>query len=314
MDISYLLFLQDFRNAIDNAWTPFLENLSLFAVTYLILIPTFIYWCINKRKGLFTLAAYNICVALNAIVKLTACVYRPWIKDARIIPAGNAIHTATGYSFPSGHTTTAMPIYGGMAIGFWDQNKTRWLSIVCVILILLTGFSRNYLGVHTPQDVAVGVLVGLISLWITWKYFTYIEHHPQKENLLLGLGLLFSILALIYITYKPYPMDYIDGKLLVDPQRMMNDGYKDIGSLAGFCVARYIEKRWVRFEALGLNIKGIILSAIGMIPAILMILYMQKPMIACLGAHWGRFTAQALFIIYLVALYPMVIKLFQTKK
>ena len=44
MDINYLLFLQDFRNGMNNAWTPFLEWLSHFAVSGLILLPAFIYW------------------------------------------------------------------------------------------------------------------------------------------------------------------------------------------------------------------------------------------------------------------------------
>ena len=57
MDIAYLLFLQDFRNGIDNALTPFMEWISKFAVTYLYMVPVFIYWAVNKRKGLYTLVS-----------------------------------------------------------------------------------------------------------------------------------------------------------------------------------------------------------------------------------------------------------------
>ena len=49
MDIQYLLFLQDFRNSIDNALTPFMEWVSMFAVTYLILFPVYYYWNRNKK-------------------------------------------------------------------------------------------------------------------------------------------------------------------------------------------------------------------------------------------------------------------------
>ena len=107
MDIQYLLFLQDFRNSIDNALTPFMEGVSMFAVTYLILFPVYYYWNRNKKDGLYALVAYYFCMVITPLVKLTACVYRPWIRDSRIVPAGKAIVTATGYSFPSGHTTTA---------------------------------------------------------------------------------------------------------------------------------------------------------------------------------------------------------------
>ena len=116
MDIEYLLLLQSFREYINDALTPFMEMISLFAVTYLIIVPAFIYWCVDKRSGLYTIVSYNASVAFNAVVKLTFCIYRPWIRDSRVMPAGDAITTATGYSFPSGHTTTATPIYGALAV------------------------------------------------------------------------------------------------------------------------------------------------------------------------------------------------------
>ena len=53
MDIDILLILQEFRNSIGDALTPFLEWLSLFAVTYLPAVPAFLYWAVNKKKGLF---------------------------------------------------------------------------------------------------------------------------------------------------------------------------------------------------------------------------------------------------------------------
>ena len=61
MDIQYLLTLQDFRNSIQDAWTPFMEFVSMFATTYLILIPVFYYWNRDKRKGLYALVSYYFC-------------------------------------------------------------------------------------------------------------------------------------------------------------------------------------------------------------------------------------------------------------
>ena len=132
MDIQYLLWLQDFRNSIQDAWTPFMEFVSMFATNYLILIPVFMYWFWDKRKGLYTLVSYYFCMLLTPLIKLTACIYRPWIRDSRVLPAGDSITTATGYSFPSGHTTTAGPLAGGMAVSMWPNKRTRWLSFVFV--------------------------------------------------------------------------------------------------------------------------------------------------------------------------------------
>ena len=236
MDIEYLLLLQRFRESINDLLTPFLESFSLFAVTYLIMVPTFIYWCTNKRDGLFTLASYTACVAFNATVKLTACIYRPWIRDPRVVPAGDAIRTATGYSFPSGHTATATPIYGGLGLKL--RKKMRSLAALCAVCILVTGFSRNYLGVHTPQDVFVAIFFGVLSLVLMSKLFGYLEKKPEKEDLFLLLGIFLAAMALVYISFKHYPMEYVNGELLVDPQRMMKDGYGDIGMFMGLCAGR----------------------------------------------------------------------------
>ena len=307
MDIEYLLLLQNFRESTNNVLTPFLEQLSLFAVTYLIMIPAFVYWVISKKKGLYTLASYYLCCGVNAIVKLTACIYRPWIRDARVLPAGDAIHTATGYSFPSGHSSTAGPIYGGLAVVSRKWNKA--VAVIFVLLALLTGFSRNYLGVHTPQDVAVGLLESVLSLFVMARIFHYLSEHPEKENRFLLASFLIGWLGIIYITFKPYPMTYIDGKLLVDPQKMMNDGYGDIALLIVFPIARLIERKWIRFEAAGLTAKGIILGICGLIPLWFMIKYMGAPLDAALGSHWGHFMTNTIKVLYCVALYPGIIKL-----
>ena len=61
MDIDYLLLLQRFRESINDALTPFMEAVSLFAVTFLIVIPVFVYWVVDKKKGLYTLVSYYVC-------------------------------------------------------------------------------------------------------------------------------------------------------------------------------------------------------------------------------------------------------------
>ena len=204
---------------------------------------------IDKRSGLYTIASYHASVSINAVVKLTFCVYRPWIRDSRVPPAGDAITTATGYSFPSGHTTTAALIYGRLAVSTW--KKLRWISVLCFICLGLTAFSRNYLGVHTPQDVLVGLAIGTAVLFGMSALFRFLTAHQEKENLLLITGAAFCIAALIYITLKPYPMDYVDSKLLVDPERMNKDRYGDIGMLLALCGARFIEKTWIKYKPTG---------------------------------------------------------------
>ena len=308
-DIQYLLWLQNFRNSINNAWTPFMEWISMFAVDYLILFAVFLYWNRDKRDGLYALVSYSICISVNAVVKLTACVYRPWIRDSRVLPAGDAIRTATGYSFPSGHTATAGPLAGGLAVHFWKQKKIRWLSLIPVAFVLLTAFSRNYLGVHTPQDVFVAICLSVLSLIVTSKLFAWLEKNPQKEDLCLLCGLLACIAALVYITVKPYPMDYnAEGNLITDPRKMMIDGYGDVGKALGFVLARYVEKRWIRFKPLKPSAKSVILCLVGLVLMVLMKEYFRPVLTGWLGSAWGKLVFSVCYAFYYIALFPLVIK------
>ena len=311
MDIQYLLTLQDFRASIAEAWTPFMEWVSMFATTYLILIPVFWYWNRDKRQGLYALTSYYFCMLVTPLIKLTACVYRPWIRDARVLPAGDSIRTATGYSFPSGHTTTGAPLAGGMAVNTWENRRMRWFSALMVLFVLLTGFSRNYLGVHTPQDVFVAITLSVLSLILTAKLFAWLEKHPEKEDWLLLGGFLFCWLGILYISVKSYPMDMnAEGKLIVDPQKMMNDGYGDIGKMMGFLIARFVEKRWIRFEPMkNAGWKGVVICLLGLIPAVMLKQYLNPVIVAWLGSHWGKLVFSILYTFYFIALFPAVIRL-----
>ena len=310
MDISYLLMLQDFRGSIQEAWTPFMEWVSMFATTWLIMIPVFWYWNRNKRQGLYTLTSYYICMTLTPLIKLTACIYRPWIREPAIHPAGDAVTTATGYSFPSGHTTTAGPLSGGMAVNTWKEKRLRPLSVLFALYVLLTGFSRNYLGVHTPQDVFVAITLSVLSLICTAKLFEYLDAHPERENWFLLGGFLFCCAGLAYITLKSYPMDLTaEGKLLVDPQKMMNDGYGDLGKMIGFIIARYVEKTWIRFKPAGFTWKGVLLCLVGLVPMWLLKSYLSPVITGWLGSHWGKLVFSILYAFYYVALFPAVLKL-----
>ncbi len=310
MDIQYLLWLQDFRNSIQDAWTPLMEFISSFATTYLILIPVFVYWFWDKRKGLYPLVSYYFCMFFTPLIKLTACIYRPWIRDARILPAGDSISTATGYSFPSGHTTTAGPLSGGMAVTLWEKKRTRALSCLFVLFILLTGFSRNYLGVHTPQDVFVAICLSVLSLILTSRLFAYLDQHPEKEDWLLLGGFLLCWAGILYISCKGYPMDLSEeGKLIVDPKKMMNDGYGDLGKVMGFIIARFVEKKWIHFQPLRRSWKSAVVCLAGLYLMTVLKSFLRPALTASLGSHWGKLLFSVIHAFYYIALVPLVLKL-----
>ena len=187
----------------------------------------------------------------NGMLKVTACAYRPWIRDARIVPYGNSMTTATGYSFPSGHTMNAASVYGGGAV---RKDLPRALRITLGIIVALVAFSRNFLGVHTPQDILVGALVGILVMGLTVKLMNWVAAHPEKDILVAGIGIILAIAIAVYAAVKPYPAHYdAEGKLLVDGTKMANDTFKGIGWCAAFLVGWILERRFVGFSTDGIT-------------------------------------------------------------
>ena len=205
-----------------------------------------IYWCVDKNFGKYLLMGWSGSRVVNGLLKVTACVYRPWIRDVRIVPDHEAMATATGYSFPSGHSTNAGALYGGGAI---RKELSKALRIVLGIIAVLIALSRNYLGVHTPQDIVVGLGAGLLMMWLTGKLLTWIDKNPGKDMLVLWAGIALSVAVAVFAAVKPYPVDYdATGKLLVDGAKMANDTYKGVGWCVGFLTGWVLETRFIGFS------------------------------------------------------------------
>lgn len=85
----------------------------------------------------------------------------------------NALLIETSASFPSAHATVAVSFYGFILyLLLKKMNKKRDQILVALfglILILLIGFSRLYLGVHYLSDVLAGFLIGFLWLIISIK-------------------------------------------------------------------------------------------------------------------------------------------------
>ena len=103
-------------------------------------------------------------------------VMTPLLKLAfhRVRPALEHLVTKHSFSFPSGHATTSMILFGTLIFLIRVRIKPRWLALVVQIflgcLILLIGISRIYLGVHFPTDIIAGYCLGLGWLLMTWPY------------------------------------------------------------------------------------------------------------------------------------------------
>jgi membrane-associated phospholipid phosphatase len=138
----------------------------------IVIAGTFVTWrCLGRVEGGLAVVA-GLSSLLNTPVKLLVDRPRPTADLVHVF----AVETDSG--FPSGHAMFAILVFGFLAylaITHINRSNLRVLiSTVLIFLILLTGASRVYLGVHWPSDVLGGYLIGgvilmiLIYVYRTW--------------------------------------------------------------------------------------------------------------------------------------------------
>lgn len=305
MDISYLLWLQGLRESAPDAIQAFLSFVGSEAATVLtMLIPCVMYWCIDKRRSTLALITYGVSSVFNQLIKNTVCCYRPWVRDPRVVPDEVAVKGATGYSFPSSHTQSSTSVLGSFG---WAWRERRWPMVVGLIFALLVGFSRNFLGVHTPQDVIVAFAEGLAFVFVCDKLLSWVEDGDGRDLRVLAWGCVAVVVFLVYVTVKPYPMDYVDGELLVDPKAMLVDCYKIGGLMLGILAGWYVERHWVDFETGGLKLYQIIVRlCAGALIALVLYVPVGHAIVGALGNYAGQLLRHAIVFFVVVAVIPML--------
>jgi membrane-associated phospholipid phosphatase len=225
-----ILWVQSFRH-------PFLDVLFQAATSlgeeefYLIFLP-FIYWCLNKQVGVSLAYISLFSPYLNSIIKLTFRLPRP--SDPRIV----LLRTETSPSFPSNHAQGAVVNWGYLIL--WFRNKI--FSIVAVVLILLIAFSRIYVGVHFPQDVVGGLLIGLLLLVAyNWLVGTI---EKQRFDLPLPIKLTLSVVVPLALLFA-HPFD-VDGTYPAEIAATI------MGTILGMSIGFILEREHVRFKVDGL--------------------------------------------------------------
>lgn len=313
MDISFLLALQDFRNVTNDIFTSFFSKITLLGEGYLpYLFLLFLFWCVDRDFGRRAMMGVGTGRFVNGLVKITACVYRPWIRSAEIIPASGSY--PTGYSFPSGHTTAATLSFG--YAGWHYRRGSRLLSFILCSLVALVMFSRLYLGVHTPQDVLTGCALTCLTLILTGKLVSWMEAGKNRDFAVLAGTVLVIILGIIYAMTKHYPIDYDEvGQLIVDPATMRLDFYTEMGRLLGCVMGLVLEGRLVRFSTDIPFAKKLVRFAVGAL--LYSFLFATGRPVATLifaSKNTAYFVSAAVPLFFAVGLYPMMFKLFEKKK
>lgn len=105
-----------------------------------------------RQNAMYVVSSTLVTYGLNAIIKGLVKRQRPFIRNINIVP----VYEANRYSFPSGHTSSTMATATALSIAY-----PKWYVIApSFIWAGATSYSRMYLGVHYPTDVAAGLVLG----------------------------------------------------------------------------------------------------------------------------------------------------------
>jgi membrane-associated phospholipid phosphatase len=176
--------------------TAFMKLITNFggAAAYLALLPL-IFWCYDEEKGIRLGLAVMVSVWINLGLKFLLDQPRPFWPA---FDPSVGIITESANGLPSGHAQISLTLW--VIAASWIGKK--WAYITAVLVSLLVGFSRLYLGVHFPTDLLGGWILGALVLW------GYFSLSGRIKNLLLRGGPRFQMIAsaaaaFVMILYRP---------------------------------------------------------------------------------------------------------------
>lgn len=160
-DFEILFFIQKYiRNDFLDVVVPFYTSLGEDGIIWIIaglimLIPKKTRKCgIMVLGALLVMLVFNNIFLKNLFARPRPCATYPEMVDLVKVP--------TSYSFPSGHTVSAM------AVAFTILTQHKKLGIVALVMAFLMGLTRLYVFVHFPTDVYCGIIVGASIAIFVW--------------------------------------------------------------------------------------------------------------------------------------------------
>ena len=194
-----------------------------------------------------------------------------------------------GYSFPSGHSASAVAVYGGIAREF----RKRWIWVVAVIIALLIGVSRFIVGAHYPTDILAGWVIGILAI----LFSILMEKIVKTEWMRFAILLAISLPGIFWCSSRDY--------------------YSALGMLVGMTAAVPFEKKYVNFQDTR-NPFAMVLRVVG---AFAIYLVLNRALKLPFNAEWldsgellpnlVRTVRYAIILFIAIGLYPKVFPVFE---
>lgn len=284
MQLAIMEFFQSMASPVLDTIVELMTMLGEETV-FIVAVALFL-WVASKKKGFVIFSTLFTSLIGMSVLKAIIKAPRPFQVLEEI--KGKRVATATGYSFPSGHTTGAASFYSALAVSF----RRRWVSTLCAIAILLVGFSRMYLGVHWPIDVFGGLALGITITFVTYGWFSLIYDDTTRL-------IKFSVIAGAASTFLALLLTILIEAGVADPV-----GFSDPMKLFSLAAGGYLGFAWdqkhIRYTTEGTTGIKVLRLVLGIL-VVLIIQALKAVLPDHMASGFFRYTATGLWI---TALYP----------
>ena len=176
LDHSMLIFIQEhIRNPVFTPFFTFITHLGDSGMIWILFSLGLLMTKKFRKIGIMSICALLGSLFINnLILKNLLARTRPFDLIQELIPLIPKPHD---FSFPSGHTGSS---FAAAAVIY--RNMTAKIGIPVLILAILIGLSRLYLGVHYPSDVLFGVLSGIGISYLAEFLVNYVDDKLDKRQ------------------------------------------------------------------------------------------------------------------------------------
>ena len=297
--MEFLYLLEKIRVPVLNEFMLLITHLC--EETAFLVIALIVFWCVDKYKGYYILGVGFLGTLANQFMKLWFRIPRPWVLDKKFTILEQAREAASGYSFPSGHSQSAVGTFG--AIGYTAKNKI--IRIISVAIVVLVPLSRMYIGVHTPLDVLVAAAMA-IALIIVLKP-VFLGNSKKWIPLMLGIMTVLAVGFLCFVEFYSFPED-ID---LHNLESGYKNAYTLLGALCGLIVVYIVDEKWNHFSTKAVWWAQILKVALGLGLVLAVKSGLKIPLNFVLGESVGRAARYFLMVIVAGIVWPLSFRYFR---
>lgn len=286
--MDFLYWLEGIRMPVLNEFMLAITTLG--EETAFLAMALIFFWCVDKKRGYLLMSVGFLGTMFNQFMKLWFRIPRPWVLDENFTILEQAREAASGYSFPSGHTTSAVGTFGSIAV----SSRKRWVQVLSVTVAVLVGISRMYIGVHTPADVLVGALTSILLIVLLRNVVLSGSEKGMKVIIAVMIAVAIGLLA--FVELYPFPAD-------VDVHNLesgLKNAYTMIGCMVGVAVVYTVDIKYLDFQTKAVWWAQILKAALGLLLVLAVKEGLRSPLDAMFAGHMIA-RAVRYFLIVIVA-------------